>query len=271
MLLRTTVLCFLVLSLSVHGHRHGPSRQRYSSCTIRRADDGNVPPSSQTVCACGGISGGVGTNERLLSNMFSSQNQSIPDPRGLSALSAFWGQFIDHDIVLSPTLSTSFVTIQMTPANATLKIAASAVNVDLNGCNQTFNELSPTVDGSGVYGDHSQRTEMLREAGRCELRSSSNGLLPPIRDGTFLCGDIRCGENSVLSALHGLFISEHNDHCAKFRAKYPLHSENMLFQRARRLTRSVIQAITYNEWLPALFGDTFHQLERNGTILKVAF
>merc|ERR1711964_88500 len=250
-----TFVMFLSLVISVKGHRHGPPRQRYSVCTDRY-DEGY----SQTVCPCGGTSGAVGTNERILSNEFSTQQGSIPDARGLSALSAFWGQFVDHDIVFSPTLNTSSVAIQMTPMDATLNIEASVVKIDVKGCNQTPNELSPALDGSGVYADYSKRTQLLRDGNRCELRSSGNGLLPPLVDGSFFCGDVRCGENSILPALHGLFISEHNHHCSALRVKYPQHSENALFDHARRLTRSVIQAITFNEWLPALFGDRLNIL-----------
>src|SRR5205085_1313505 len=61
-------------------------------------------------------------------------------------------------------------------------------------------------------------------------------------------------ENVELSAIHALFIREHNQIAAAIAAANHSLSDKQIFQMTRRIVAGEIQAITYNEFLPALLG-----------------
>jgi peroxidase len=70
----------------------------------------------------------------------------------------------------------------------------------------------------------------------------------------FLAGDVRSNENIELTSMHTLFIREHNRLAEQIAAETPALTDEAIYQRARALVIAEIQAITYNEWLPALLG-----------------
>jgi len=70
----------------------------------------------------------------------------------------------------------------------------------------------------------------------------------------FLAGDVRANENVELSAIHALFVREHNQIAAAIAAANHSLSDEQIFQMTRRIVAGEIQAITYNEFLPALLG-----------------
>jgi hypothetical protein len=258
----------ILIPLLVHAHRHGAPEERYMGCTLKVGS--SLSGFSETLCPCGDISDRPGTNERALSNLLAAQEVSFPDKRGLSSLVAFWGQFVDHDIVLTPEDDKAPpVLLDLDPFNASMTLhpsVMSAAHQDSLGfvrCNRTKNIVSPALDGSGIYGTSPQELLILKQPDVCELWASG-GALPLFVDGAFLCGDVRCGENSVLTALHGLFVAEHNFHCAQLRARSLNASEEILFQKAQAITKGVVQHITVQEWLPALLGKSLlEKLQRD--------
>ena len=73
--------------------------------------------------------------------------------------------------------------------------------------------------------------------------------------GNFLAGDERVNENAALIAMHTLFVREHNRLCDELkRKKFRNLDDERLYQLARRYVAGMVQAITYNEYLPALLG-----------------
>jgi peroxidase len=70
----------------------------------------------------------------------------------------------------------------------------------------------------------------------------------------FAAGDVRANQSVELMALHTLFVREHNRIANAIQADNPGFSDERLYQLARRLVGAEIQAITYNEWIPALLG-----------------
>jgi peroxidase len=70
----------------------------------------------------------------------------------------------------------------------------------------------------------------------------------------FLAGDDRANEHCVLISMHTLFVREHNWWCDTLAARHPEWDGDTLFQEARRRVGAEMQAITYNEFLPALLG-----------------
>ena len=69
----------------------------------------------------------------------------------------------------------------------------------------------------------------------------------------FLAGDVRANENVELSAIHTLFVREHNQIAAAI-AGACHNNDEQIFQTARRIVAAELQVITYNEFLPALLG-----------------
>ena len=70
----------------------------------------------------------------------------------------------------------------------------------------------------------------------------------------FLAGDIRANEQIGLTAMHTLFVREHNKLCDDIRLIYPGAEAEQQYQLARKIVGAEIQVITYKEFLPALLG-----------------
>jgi hypothetical protein len=75
---------------------------------------------------------------------------------------------------------------------------------------------------------------------------------PP--DQLFAAGYVRANENIELTSLQTLFVREHNRLAARIQAANPGLSDEEIYQQARAIVGGELQAITYNEWLPALLG-----------------
>jgi peroxidase len=78
--------------------------------------------------------------------------------------------------------------------------------------------------------------------------------VPDFSTSLFVAGDIRANEQPTLACLHTLFVREHNWQAARLARKYPGLSDDELYEGARRIVVGEIQAITYEEFLPALLG-----------------
>ncbi len=119
-----------------------------------------------------------------------------------------------------------------------------------------------------VYGSNELTASILRggpASPGARLRTSndingdSENLLPqdafgPRPDAPFVAGDDRTNDNIVLTAMHTLFMREHNRLVDVFAAAHPEWGTEELYQRARKIVGAEIQSITVNEFLPALLG-----------------
>ncbi|NXU94274.1 PERL Lactoperoxidase, partial [Xiphorhynchus elegans] len=68
----------------------------------------------------------------------------------------------------------------------------------------------------------------------------------------FKAGDKRVTENLGLSAMHTVFLREHNRLATELRALNPHWEGEKLFQEARKIVIATIQVITYRDYLPLL-------------------
>ena len=226
-------------------------------------------------------------NPREISNTLGSQFSFAPNELGLSDFIWGWGQFIDHDINLNldnhtenhniaipkceplfDPLCTDTMEMRMFRSRSDLSTGTS-----INNPRRHINEITGFIDGSAVYGSDSARAGWLRTYTDGKLKTSSGDLLPwnttdgeynsPVDttapfmliDGPpltrfFVGGDIRVNEQPGLISFHTLWVREHNRLCDQLKSSHPSWTDHQLYERARKMVGALIQAITYEEFLP---------------------
>jgi hypothetical protein len=70
----------------------------------------------------------------------------------------------------------------------------------------------------------------------------------------FLAGDVRANEQVALTAVHTLFVREHNRLADEIAERDPRLPGDEIYERARQIVAAQIQVITYEEFLPTLLG-----------------
>lgn len=224
-------------------------------------------------------------NPRELSNIIFDQPASVVDPNGLSEMVWAWGQFIDHDITLThtdPAAGTLGISVptddpwfgDLSPNN-TINVTRSEFHPDTNGVRQHVNDLTSWIDASNVYGGAASdpgRSSWLRaNDGTGKLKTSDGGALgallpkwdpsapdmamatmPSMGSKAYVAGDIRANEHTALLSMHTLFVREHNRLADLISSHNPALTGEQVFQRARKVVGAELQAITYNQFLPAI-------------------
>lgn len=217
---------------------------------------------------------------RVVSTGVSDQEDSIPNDQGVSDYLWQWGQFLDHDLDLTDGMDPPEDANIAVPAGdpwfdpnntGTVEIALNrslydtATGSGLDNPRQQINEISGWIDGSQIYGSDSERAEALRTLdGTGRLATSEGNLLPFNEAGLanaggpsaelFLAGDVRANEQLGLTAMHTLFVREHNWQAQRIADDNPGLSGEEIYQRARRMVTAELQVITYQEFIPALLG-----------------
>lgn len=217
--------------------------------------------------------GGVAlASPRVISNLvFPSPDEGVTNDRDFSAMTYAWGQFVDHDMMLTaaaaPVETMEFAVssgddVFDKSASGTKTMSSSRSNFDsatgtsATNPRQQVNSLTSFTDGSQVYGETSARASSLRENVGGRMSDGGIDLLPRLTNASdlFLTGDVRGNENPELCSLHVLFVREHNRVAAQIAASDPTLSDEELYQRARRFVIALLQKVTYSEFLPALLG-----------------
>ena len=234
-----------------------------------------------------GTSSPAGANRpsaRLISDVVSAHPAAdVTNSRDMTAMMYAFGQFLDHDIDLTPSASPgqSFnvavpagdpwfdpqgTGTQVIPLDRSLydpSTGTSAVNV-----RQQLNTITSFIDGSQIYGSTADRAAALRTFSGGHLKTSAGDLLPFNTAGLpnandaqlvpdnqlFLAGDVRANENIELLAMQTVFMREHNRIADQIAKAHPGMSDEAIYQQARRTVIAELQAITFNEFLPALLG-----------------
>ncbi|MCA9246397.1 MAG: hypothetical protein KDA42_04755, partial [Planctomycetales bacterium] len=130
---------------------------------------------------------------------------------------------------------------------------------------QQINSITAWLDGSVIYGSDPVRAAELRALdGTGRLKTSDGDLLPFNTAGLdnaggpseslFLAGDVRANENAALTAMQTLWVREHNYWADQIAADDSSLTGDQIYERARAIVTAEMQAITYNEFLPALLG-----------------
>jgi peroxidase len=221
-----------------------------------------------------GMAGSTRRGPREISNIVVAQPGSILNPENASDYLWQWGQFLDHDLDLTdgtnppeaaniviPGDDQYFLPGIETPFNRSIYDPATGTTSP----RQQLNEITAWIDASNVYGSDEVRAQALRTLdGTGKLRSSDGNLLPfnvdslPNAGGPdptlFLAGDVRANEQVGLTAMHTLFMREHNRLADELAAEHPDWDGEQIYQKARQLVGAQMQVITYNEFIPALLG-----------------
>lgn len=221
-------------------------------------------------------------NPRNISNIVFNQPESVPNRYRATDMIWQWGQFIDHDITLvlegqpreSHPIPVPVGDPVFDPDGAGDKFIpflrsafAWGTGTGPDNPRQQVNTITGFIDGSGVYGSNIHRTHHLRtNDGTGRLKASQDERLLPLntegllnlggdhRPDLFLGGDIRVNEQVGLTAMHTLFMREHNRLADSFAAQHPALAGHEIFELARKVNGAQIQVITYKEFLPLLLG-----------------
>lgn len=149
-----------------------------------------------------------------------------------------------------------------------------------------LNQATHYLDGSMIYGSSAQQTWSLRSKSRGQLLTHTGGddddamrpqYMPlvagesnacqPSGDATcYKAGDVRANAQPHLTAMHTLWMREHNRVAGLLAVVNPHWDDERTFQEARKIVTASIQHVTYGEWLPALLGKKY--TKRNGLELS---
>ncbi|XP_028142829.2 uncharacterized protein LOC114336668 [Diabrotica virgifera virgifera] len=135
------------------------------------------------------------------------------------------------------------------------------------GPREQINMNSAFLDGSMIYGENPCKAGMLRTNGGLMNYTihpiRGKDLLPQThkhpecksRSGLcFIAGDPRASEQPALTALHTVFMREHNRISDFIRKINPHWDEEKIFENVRKIVIALFQQITYNEFLPRILG-----------------
>ncbi|NXG03269.1 PERM Myeloperoxidase, partial [Sakesphorus luctuosus] len=142
---------------------------------------------------------------------------------------------------------------------------------------EQLNAVTSFIDASTLYGSDNALARSLRNlTGQLGLMATNQdftdtGLeLLPFENVTssvcvltnrsanipcFKAGDKRVTENLGLSAMHTLFLREHNRLARALRALNPHWDGEKLYQESRKIVIAINQIITYRDYLPLLLGE----------------
>ncbi|MCK5727456.1 MAG: hypothetical protein KAH22_11610, partial [Thiotrichaceae bacterium] len=200
---------------------------------------------------------------RAISNAVAKQTGSTENKKGLSDMFWLWGQFLDHDINLTPTDPNKPHDIKVPrgdpqfdsqgAGDKKIGFFRSLTTPNQQGSSLN-NKITAYIDGSNIYGSSKQEADSLRSFSRGMLKEGVNRLLPTDNAGNFISGDVRVNEHAGLTAMHTLWMREHNRIAGQVANRRPHLSDENIFQLARKQVIGEMQAITYNEFIPKLIG-----------------
>ena len=232
------------------------------------------------------LAGANRPSARLISDAIVSDatDGDIHNARFLSDWVYAWGQFIDHDLDLddrrdrASARSGQHSRAQGRPVLRSQRHRHAGHSVEpfrvrsedrhqAGNPRQQINDITAWLDGSMIYGSDAVRADALRTHTGGLLMTSAGNLLPfntmglpnanegPTPDDQlFVAGDVRANENIELTAVHTLFVREHNRIAGLIQTANPFLNDEAIYQAARAIVIAELQSITYNEFLPALLG-----------------
>ncbi|CAG5118421.1 unnamed protein product, partial [Candidula unifasciata] len=212
-----------------------------------------------------------------------------------------WGQWVDHDMTGIVTSSSRTNPIRCCGSNGTIPGAGTNKDcfpIELPETEKQFegrcmefvrslaatnatgqplqpreqvNSLNAFIDGSQIYGSTTERAALLREKDDYLMRTKGDfppespdaGCIkrPGSKDYCFMTGDLRTHENPALTALHVIWLREHNRIASELYTLKPNTDKEEIFQMTRKMTGALQQTITYNHYLPIILGKDADRLK----------
>lgn len=137
-----------------------------------------------------------------------------------------------------------------------------------------INTITSTIDANTIYGSTKAIADQLRtfSGGLLKVQDVFNQfnlkpLLPPQLDKPdldcfarpkntfcFLGGDERVNEQPTLTALHTLYVRDHNRVAAGLAEINPHWDDDRIYHETRHIEAAIVQHILINEYLPLLIG-----------------
>jgi hypothetical protein len=231
---------------------------------------------------------------RLVSNVVDNQldpktgvDFATVDQNSLSDFGYAFGQFIDHDMDLTPDSGASFpIPVPAgdpiggpndTPLPFTRSKTDPNTGTSTDNPRQQVNVITAYLDLSQVYGSSKTVSDALRTFSGGLLVTSPGNLLPydnldyftqaqidafnmandsqaVPESALFAAGDRRANENIELTALQTLFVRNHDRIAGILQTDHPAWSDEQLFQEARKLNIAAYEQIVYKEWIPSVLG-----------------
>ncbi|NRA64814.1 MAG: hypothetical protein HRU19_10060 [Pseudobacteriovorax sp.] len=213
---------------------------------------------------------------RVISNAIARQESQTHIQHNFSDLFWLWGQFLDHDITLIPgdengeqmPIPVPRGDRVLDPRNTGTQVIrfTRSKSVSRNNERLPVNTITSFIDASQVYGSDQRTARLLRDdIEPAYLAFSGDEFLPLIDDvptddgntgrrGLFAAGDARANEHVGLTAMHTIFMREHNRLVPIVRQQHPGISEEETYQMARMVLGGIMQRITFEEFLPKLIG-----------------
>ncbi len=219
-------------------------------------------------------------NPRLVSLNFHRQEFKDDSRRHqLTNMFVHFGQFLDHDFVLSPQTringsccdEANFDNKNCFPMsvprddpifNRTCMDFPRTVRFcnDSHVVAEQVNANTAFIDASMVYGSSPDPSLRLRElrGGRLKSFIDDDGKeLLPFSDATNssdAAGDVRVLENPALTGLHVIFLREHNRMAEEISKLRPKWSDEEVYQFARLVIGAQLQNVAFGQFLPILLG-----------------
>lgn len=207
-----------------------------------------------------GPSGSDRPNARIISNSVHAETRVIPNRRHMSEMVTFFGQFLDHTIAETENEKNAYgIDIPKDDPvftdGGTITLFRTRKTMTRRGL-APVNLLTSFIDAAAIYGAHKPANDKLRTFKNGLLRTTKEKLLPRDERGFFISGDNRVNENPMLSALHTLFMREHNRLCGEIRKARPWWNDEKIYEMARKIVGALQQSIVYYEFLPTVLGKT---------------
>ncbi|CAK9296965.1 unnamed protein product [Gordionus sp. m RMFG-2023] len=173
-----------------------------------------------------------------------------------------------------PSDDSFFSKFNQTCMNAVRSLPALRTDCKI-GPREQMNQVSSYLDGSVLYGSIIEDNLALRDASTPKMKVQPHPfnhlmreLLPAqanlqleeciyarrARYHCFRAGDERSNENTPLTAMHTIWIREHNRIADWLQHINPHWSAEKGFQTTRKIVGAMLQHISYKEWLPILLG-----------------
>ena len=168
------------------------------------------------------LAGASRPSPRLISNTIADQgDQDIISDRLLSAMIYAWGQFIDHDLDLTPTGGTEIIAVPVPagdpyfdPSNTGMEAIYTSRSIfdpttgtSVSNLRQQVTSITGFLDASMVYSSDTTTAMKLRTLSGGLLKSSPGGFLPVNNTVYFPTGNLQMANDAHVVETDQLFAA----------------------------------------------------------------